>query len=252
MLEIRNAVKVFAPGTSNAYRALDGLNLHLGRGEFVTVIGSNGAGKSTLFNAICGNFWLDQGHIMLNGEDISYRSVHQRARIIGRIFQDPMKGTAPSLTIEENLALAYSRNKRGSLGVAVTKGERGMFREALAAFHMGLEERMNTKVGLLSGGQRQVVTLLMATIVPPKLLLLDEHTAALDPATAQRVMEITKEVVQRHHLTTLMITHSIAAALKTGTRTIMLDAGKIVWDMGAEQRRNITPEELVQRYNAKQ
>ena len=252
MLEIRNAVKVFAPGTSNAYRALDGLNLHLGRGEFVTVIGSNGAGKSTLFNAICGNFWLDQGHIMLNGEDISYRSVHQRARIIGRIFQDPMKGTAPSLTIEENLALAYSRNKRGSLGVAVTKGERGMFREALAAFHMGLEERMNTKVGLLSGGQRQVVTLLMATIVPPKLLLLDEHTAALDPATAQRVMEITKEVVQRHHLTTLMITHSIAAALKTGTRTIMLDAGKIVWDMGAEQRRNVTPEELVQRYNAKQ
>ena len=252
MLEIRNAVKVFAPGTSNAYRALDGLNLHLGRGEFVTVIGSNGAGKSTLFNAICGNFWLDQGHIMLNGEDISYRSVHQRARIIGRIFQDPMKGTAPSLTIEENLALAYSRNKRGSLGVAVTKGERGMFREALAAFHMGLEERMNTKVGLLSGGQRQVVTLLMATIVPPKLLLLDEHTAALDPATAQRVMEITKEVVQRHHLTTLMITHSIAAALKTGTRTIMLDAGKIVWDMGADQRRNITPEELVQRYNAKQ
>lgn len=146
--------------------ALDGLNLHLGRGEFVTVIGSNGAGKSTLFNAICGNFWLDQGHIMLNGEDISYRSVHQRARIIGRIFQDPMKGTAPSLTIEENLALAYSRNKRGSLGVAVTKGERGMFREALAAFHMGLEERMNTKVGLLSGGQRQVVTLLWQPLCP--------------------------------------------------------------------------------------
>ena len=252
MLEIRNAVKVFAPGTPNAYRALDGLNLCLARGEFVTVIGSNGAGKSTLFNAICGNFWLDQGHIVLDGTDISYCSVHRRARTIGRIFQDPMKGTAPSLTIEENLALAYSRNKRGSLGVAVTKGERRMFQEALAAFHMGLEERMNTKVGLLSGGQRQVVTLLMATIVPPKLLLLDEHTAALDPATAQRVIEITNEVVQRHHLTTLMITHSIAAALKTGTRTIMLDAGKIILDMNAEQRSNVTPEDLIHRYNAKQ
>lgn len=251
MLEIKNAVKIFAPGTPNEFKALNGLNLTLEDGEFVTIIGSNGAGKSTLFNAICGNFWLDEGHVYLDGEDISYQSEHKRARTIGRIFQDPMKGTAPHLTIEENLALAYSRSKRGGLRVAVTKKEREMFRNALKDFGMGLEERMNTKVGLLSGGQRQVVTLLMATIVPPKLLLLDEHTAALDPATAEKVMEITKKIVAEQHLTTLMITHNIKSALETGNRTIMMDAGEVIFDMDEEERKDMTVEELLKKYSMK-
>lgn len=249
MLEIKNAVKVFAPQTPNEMRAIDNLNLKLEDGEFVTIIGSNGAGKSTLFNAICGNFWLDEGHIYLDGVDISYQSEHKRARVIGRIFQDPMKGTAPNLTIEENLALAYSRNKRGGLGVAVTKKERAMFREALAGFGMGLEERMNTKVGLLSGGQRQVVTLLMATLVPPKLLLLDEHTAALDPATAEKVMRITNEIVEKNHLTTLMITHNINSALETGSRTIMLDGGNVLFDINAKEREGMTVEDIMKKYS---
>ncbi len=251
MLEVINAVKVFAAGTPNEFKALNGLNLKLEDGEFVTIIGSNGAGKSTLFNAICGNFWLDSGHIILDGEDISYKSEHKRARKIGRIFQDPMKGTAPNLTIEENLALAYSRSKRGGLAPAITKSERIMFKEALADFNMGLEDRIHTKVGLLSGGQRQVVTLLMATLVPPSLLLLDEHTAALDPATAEKVMTITKDIVGKNHLTTLMITHNVKSALETGNRTIMLDAGNIIFDMDAEERRGMTVEELMKRYSGK-
>lgn len=248
MLEIINATKVFAPGTANEYKALNGLNLKLEKGDFVTIIGSNGAGKSTLFNAICGNFWLDKGRIILDGQDISYESEHKRARVIGRIFQDPMKGTAPHLTIEENLALAYSRSKKNPLGKAVTKSESKMFRDALESFDMGLEDRMNTKVGLLSGGQRQVVTLLMATIVPPKLLLLDEHTAALDPATAIKVMDITKRIVSENKLTTLMITHNVKSALDSGNRTIMLDSGKVVSDMTAEQRSKLSAEELIAKY----
>lgn len=251
MLEIKNAVKVFAPGTPNEYKALNGLDLKLDDGEFVTVIGSNGAGKSTLFNAICGNFWLDSGHVILDGTDITYWSEHKRARRIGRIFQDPMKGTAPNLTIEENLSLAYSRSKRGGLAPAVTKSERIMFCEALAGFDMGLEDRMKTKVGLLSGGQRQVVTLLMATLVPPSLLLLDEHTAALDPKTAERVMQITKEIVEKNKLTTLMITHNVKSALETGNRTIMLDSGGIIFDMGESERKGMTVEELMKRYSVK-
>lgn len=251
MLEIRNAVKVFAPGTPNEYKALNGLSLKLGDGEFVTVIGSNGAGKSTLFNAVCGNFWLDSGHVLLDGDDITYWSEHKRARRIGRIFQDPMKGTAPNLTIEENLSLAYSRSKRGGLAPAITKSERVMFHDALADFGMGLEDRMKTKVGLLSGGQRQVVTLLMATLVPPSLLLLDEHTAALDPKTADRVMQITKEIVEKNRLTTLMITHNIKSALETGSRTIMLDSGEIIFDMDEKEREGMTVEELMKRYSMK-
>ncbi len=251
MLEIRNAVKVFAAGTPNEFKALDGLSLTLEDGEFVTIIGSNGAGKSTLFNAICGNFWLDKGHIILDGEDISYKSEHKRARRIGRIFQNPMKGTAPNLTIEENLALAYSRSKRGGLAPAITKSERVMFRDALAGFNMGLEDRMHTKVGLLSGGQRQVVTLLMATIVPPSLLLLDEHTAALDPATAEKVMDITKKIVADNNLTTLMITHNVKSALETGDRTIMMDAGNIIFDIHAKEREGMTVEDLMKRYSSK-
>lgn len=251
MLEIKNAVKVFAPGTPNEFRALNGLSLKLEDGEFVTVIGSNGAGKSTLFNAICGNFWLDSGHVILDGEDISYQSEHRRARKIGRIFQDPMKGTAPNLTIEENLSLAYSRSKRGGLAPAITKSERAMFRDALAGFDMGLEDRMKTRVGLLSGGQRQVVTLLMATLVPPSLLLLDEHTAALDPKTADKVMRITEEIVEKNRLTTLMITHNVKSALETGNRTIMLDSGEIIFDMDSEARAGMTVEELMKRYAVK-
>lgn len=251
MLEIRNAVKVFAPGTPNEYKALNGLSLKLGDGEFVTVIGSNGAGKSTLFNAVCGNFWLDSGHVLLDGDDITYWSEHKRARRIGRIFQDPMKGTAPNLTIEENLSLAYSRSKRGGLAPAITKSERVMFHDALADFGMGLEDRMKTKVGLLSGGQRQVVTLLMATLVSPSLLLLDEHTAALDPKTADRVMQITKEIVEKNRLTTLMITHNIKSALETGSRTIMLDSGEIIFDMDEKEREGMTVEELMKRYSMK-
>lgn len=251
MLEITNAVKVFAPSTPNEMRALNGLNLKLEDGEFVTIIGSNGAGKSTLFNAICGNFWLDEGSIRLDGESITFKSEHKRAKVIGRIFQDPMKGTAPHLTIEENLALAYSRSKHAGLRIAVTKKERQMFKEALAGFEMGLEERMDTKVGLLSGGQRQVVTLLMATLVPPKLLLLDEHTAALDPATADKVMEITKSIVEKNKLTTLMITHNVNQALETGTRTIMLDSGNIIFDIPQKERENMTIDSLMSMYSAK-
>ncbi len=251
MLDVINAVKVFAAGTPNEYKALNGLNLHLDDGEFVTVIGSNGAGKSTLFNAICGNFWLDRGEVVLGGENITFQSEHKRARHIGRIFQDPMKGTAPNLTIEENLALAYSRSKRGGLAPAITKSERTMFHDALADFDMGLENRMHTKVGLLSGGQRQVVTLLMATLVPPKLLLLDEHTAALDPATADKVMDITKKIVSENRLTTLMITHNVKSALETGNRTIMLDGGEIIFDMDEESRRGMSVEDLMKKYSSR-
>lgn len=251
MLEITNAVKVFAPSTPNEMKALNGLNLKLEDGEFVTIIGSNGAGKSTLFNAICGNFWLDSGMILLDGENITFKSEHKRAKVIGRIFQDPMKGTAPNLTIEENLALAYSRSKHAGLRSAVTKKERKMFKEALAGFSMGLEERMDTKVGLLSGGQRQVVTLLMATLVPPKLLLLDEHTAALDPATADKVMDITKRIISENNLTTLMITHNVTQALETGTRTIMLDRGNIIFDISENERKNMTVDDLMDMYSAK-
>lgn len=251
MLEIINASKTFAPGTPNAHKALDHLSLSLKEGEFVTILGSNGAGKSTLFNAICGNFLLDEGSVILDGKNISYLPEYKRSSQIGRLFQDPMKGTAPNLTIEENLALAYSKNTRGLFRFAITKKDREMFREALRSFDMGLEDRMETKIGLLSGGQRQVVTLLMSTIVTPKLLLLDEHTAALDPATAEKVMAITNQIVYERHLTTLMITHNMGAALTTGTRTIMLDAGAIIFDIGQEERKTMTVSDLLDMYSEK-
>ena len=214
MLKITDACKTFAKGTSNEHTALRNLSLNLEKGDFVTILGSNGAGKSTLFNAICGNFILDSGNIMLDGKDITFISEHKRAREIGRLFQDPMKGTAPNLTIEENLALSYSRGHHKYFGPAVGKKEKNLFKEKLAGFNMGLEDRMQTKMGLLSGGQRQVVTLLMSTIVLPKLLLLDEHTAALDPATAKKVMDITNKIVKENNLTTLMITHNMASAMR--------------------------------------
>ena len=250
MLDIRNAVKIFERGTSLEHTALNHLNLHLDAEEFVTIIGSNGAGKSTLFNAICGTFLLDEGSIVLAGQDITYLKEHRRALSIGRVFQDPMKGTAPHMTIEENLSLAYSRATAKPLSFAPSRKQVALFKERIAEFGMGLEDRMKTRVGLLSGGQRQAVTLLMCTIVPPKLLLLDEHTAALDPATADKVMDITRRTVTQYHLTTLMITHNIASALSTGTRTVMMDEGNILFDISGAERERTTVDDLLRSYSA--
>ena len=249
MLDIKNAVKVFEQGTMIEHTALDHLSLHLDAGEFVTIVGSNGAGKSTLFNAICGSFFLNEGSIHLDGLNLTLRPEHQRAKHIGRVFQDPMRGTAPNMTIEENLSLAHSRSTARALSFAPSRKEKALFRDRLAEFGMQLEDRMKTKVGLLSGGQRQVVTLLMCTIVTPKLLLLDEHTAALDPATAQKVMDITKQIVQENHLTTMMITHNMSSALTTGTRTLMMDSGRILFDISGETRSRMTVDDLLTMYS---
>ena len=248
MIELRNAVKIFEKGTAIEHTALNRLSLHVEKGEFVTILGSNGAGKSTLFNAICGTFLLDSGRVLLDGNDITYMPEHKRSAMIGRVFQDPMKGTAPHMTIEENLSLAYSRRHAKPLSFAPSRRQTALFRERLAEFGMGLEDRMKTKVGLLSGGQRQAVTLLMCTIVPPKLLLLDEHTAALDPATADKVMAITRKAVEDDHLTTLMITHNMASALSTGTRTIMMDEGNILLDLSGEEREHTSVDDLLKLY----
>lgn len=248
MLDIENLSLTFSRGTVNERRALDNLSLHLDKGEFVTVLGSNGAGKSSLFNAICGTHMPDAGRVLLDGQDMTWMPEHKRARSVGRLFQDPMKGTAPDMTIEENLALARARGSIGIFSRAVRKGGQAFFRDQLAQFHMGLEDRMKTKVGLLSGGQRQAMTLLMATVAFPKLLLLDEHTAALDPATAERVLDITREVVSRQGITTLMITHNMVSALALGTRTIMMDAGRIVLDVRGQERQEMTMETLLEQY----
>ena len=249
MLDLMNLQKTFARGTVNAHVGLDGLSLHLDRGEFVTILGSNGAGKSTLFNAICGSFLLDGGCVRLDGQDITTRDLVARARQIGRVFQDPMKGTAPGMTIEENLALAYTRAHSGPFSMALTRKKHKLFRDALARYGLGLEDRMKTRVGLLSGGQRQVVTLLMCTLVTPKLLLLDEHTAALDPATAEKIMDITCRIVREGSLTTMMITHNIRTALKTGSRTLMMDAGRIALDVCGEERAHLTVDGLMKLYS---
>ena len=251
MLDIRSISKTFNPGTVNAKKALSGLSLHLDPGDFVTIIGSNGAGKSTLFNAVAGVFYVDEGSILLDGTNLTFLPEYQRSRMIGRLFQDPLKGTAPGMTIEENLALSYSRSRSGPFGAAVRKQDKELFREALAEFGMGLEDRMKNKVGLLSGGQRQVVTLLMCTLVTPKLLLLDEHTAALDPATAEKVMEITNKIVERNNITTMMITHNMNSALKTGNRTIMMDSGEIMLDVSGEERDKMTLDDLLNLYSLK-
>lgn len=251
MLTITNASKTFLKGTPNEHVALNHLNLTLKDGDFVTIVGSNGAGKSTLFNAICGSFWLDEGSLLLDQTDLTFMPEHKRASCIGRLFQDPMKGTAPHLTIEENLALSYSRSKRRPLRLALNKKDSSYFQELLSGFGMGLEDRMKTKVGLLSGGQRQVVTLLMCTIVPPRLLLLDEHTAALDPATAGKVMEITNQIVKKHNLTTMMITHNLTSALETGNRMIMMDSGSIILDLSGKEKEQMTIPELLELYSAK-
>ena len=253
MLEIQNITKTFEKGTVNEHVAIAGMNLSLKKGEFVTVVGSNGAGKSTLFNAICGSFLVDSGHILLDNEDITYKSEHKRAKMIGRVFQDPMKGTAPNMTIEENLAVAYTRSQPhvNPFSSAITRKKTAFFRENLARYNMGIEDRMKTKIGLLSGGQRQVVTLLMCTLSVPKLLLLDEHTAALDPATAEKVMEITKTIVAENHITTMMITHNLKQSLDTGSRTIMLDSGEIILDISGKEREQMDMDDLIQMYSMK-
>lgn len=252
MLDVKNLSKTFAPGTVNEHKALDNINLHLDDGDFVTIVGSNGAGKSTLFNMLCGTYTQDRGTILIDDLDISNMPEHKRAKYIGRVFQDPMKGTAPNMTIEENLALAYSRAGSSYLSLAVSNKKKKMFAEKLAAFDMGLEDRMKTKIGLLSGGQRQVVTLLMCTIVTPKLLLLDEHTAALDPMTANKVMEITNNIVKENNITTLMITHNMTQALKTGNRTVMMDSGNIIIDLSQKEREGMTVPDLLELYKNKE
>ena len=228
MLDVKQATKVFSAGTASEHHALNGLNLHLDDGEFVTIIGSNGAGKSTLFNAICGNYWLDQGQIFLDGQDITFLSEHRRARQIGRVFQDPMKGTAPHLTIEENLALAYTRKDRKPFRSAVRKQEKDLFRTELEKYHMDLENRMKTKVGLLSGGQRQVVTLLMCTLVMPKLLLLDEPAAGMNPNETVELMETIRFVRDHFDMTILLIEHDMKLVSGICERLTVLNFGHVL------------------------
>ncbi len=245
MLTITHLSKTFHPGTPDEKLALDDITLHLEPGEFVTMIGSNGAGKSTLFNAICGSFPTDGGRIVLDGKDVTFQPDHQRAKVIGRLFQDPMRGSAPHMTIEENLALAAGR---GGWFSRVGREEKELFRQRLSQLGMGLEDRMRQPVGLLSGGQRQALTLMMATLNPPKILLLDEHTAALDPATAEKVLQITREVVAEHHITTMMVTHNMQQALDLGTRTLMMDRGRIVLDVGGREHAEMTVDDLLGRF----
>ena len=251
MLDIQHISKTFNVGTVNEKRAVTDLSLHLDKGDFVTVIGSNGAGKSTLFNAIAGSFYVDEGRILLNGKDITFTREHDRSRVIGRLFQDPLRGTAPHMSIEENLALAYLRAAHGNPFSRITAKDRELFRAQLAQLDMGLEDRMNTPVGLLSGGQRQALTLLMATMVTPELLLLDEHTAALDPVTADKVLALTRSVVSERSISCLMITHNMHQALELGTRTLMMDAGRIVLDVSGPERADMTVQGLLDAFAAK-
>ncbi|MCR4956498.1 MAG: ATP-binding cassette domain-containing protein [Lachnospiraceae bacterium] len=245
MLKVESISKTFHPGTPDAKKALDNLSFSLEAGDFVTIIGSNGAGKSTLFGAISGDFLTDQGAVYLDGKDITFDLAHKRAKYIGRLFQDPMKGTAPGMSIEDNMALALGK---GGWLSHLTKGEKQDFRDALSVLDMGLEQRMKQPVGLLSGGQRQALTLMMATMSNPKLLLLDEHTAALDPATASKVLQITKDVVGKRAITTLMITHNMKDALSIGNRTFMMESGKIVLDLDKEQKKTMTVADLLEQF----
>ena len=248
MLDIVNISKTFNPGTVNEKKALSGLSLHLDEGDFVTIVGSNGAGKSTLFNAIAGSFYVDEGSISLAGRDITFMPEHERSHRIGRLFQDPLRGTAPSMTIEENLALAYLRAAHGNPFSRISNKDKEFFAEQLKQLDMGLEDRMKNPVGLLSGGQRQALTLLMATLKRPKLLLLDEHTAALDPKTAAKVMELTDRIVREGQLTTLMITHNMRDAIQYGNRLIMLHEGRIILDIAGEEKKKLTVPDLLEQF----
>lgn len=248
MLEIKNVYKTFNAGTVNEKVALKGLELTLEDGDFVTVIGGNGAGKSTMLNAVAGVWPVDMGKIIIDGKDVTRLSEHQRAKYIGRVFQDPMMGTAPSMWIEENLALAARRGQRRGLSWGVTKEEKEQYRELLGGLGLGLESRLTTKVSTLSGGQRQALTLLMATLKRPKLLLLDEHTAALDPKTAAKVMELTDRIVRDGQLTTLMITHNMRDAIQYGNRLIMLHDGHVILDIAGEEKKKLTVPDLLEQF----
>lgn len=248
MLELKNVSVIYGRGTVNQRNALDGVSLKADKGDFITVIGSNGAGKSTLLGAIAGSCPVSGGSIILDGEDITRKPEHKRACSIGRLFQNTLAGTAPGMTVEENLGLAYGRGSRRGLGRCISAQDRRLFKERLEMLGLGLENMLDVKVGVLSGGQRQAITLLMATMITPKLLLLDEHTAALDPKTAQQVMNITKQVVQRDNITTLMVTHNIAGALSAGNKTLVLNQGRVLTVLEGEKRAQLTPEGLMSLY----
>ena len=250
MLELKSIYKTFNPGTINAKTALQDLSLTLNDGDFVTVIGGNGAGKSTMLNAVAGTFTVDAGTIAIGGVDVTHLPEHRRAKFIGRVFQDPMMGTAPTMQIEENLALAARRGRRRGLSWGITRAEREEYREKLKTLGLGLEDRMTSKVGLLSGGQRQALTLLMASLRRPELLLLDEHTAALDPATAAKVLELSDRIVAENHLTAMMITHNMRDAITHGNRLIMMNAGRIILDISGEEKKKLTKQDLLDRFAA--
>ena len=250
MLDIKNVEKTFNPGTINEKKALNNINLHLDEGDFVTVIGGNGAGKSTMLNMVAGVYPVDCGSIVIDGVDVTRLPEYKRAKYLGRVFQDPMTGTAADMQIEENLALAARRGKRRTLRPGITAKERIEYIELLKILDLGLEKRLTAKVGLLSGGQRQALTLLMATLKQPKVLLLDEHTAALDPKTAKKVLDITESIVEKNNLTTIMITHNMADAIRVGNRLIMMHEGQIVVDVKGEEKKNLTIEQLLQLFEA--
>ena len=248
MLEIKDVHKTFNPGTINEKKALNGLNLTLNDGDYVTIIGGNGAGKSTMLNMITGVFPVDSGNILIDGEDITNLPEHKRAKYFGRVFQDPMTGTAADMQLEENMALAARRGKRRTLGFGIKKAEREEYKELLATLDLGLENRLTSKVGLLSGGQRQAITLLMATLQHPKLLLLDEHTAALDPKTAAKVLDISDKIIMENHLTALMVTHNMKDAIAHGNRLIMMHEGRVIYDVSGEAKKNLKVSDLLAKF----
>ena len=248
MLQLKGVNKTFNPGTINEKRAIIDLDLHINDGDFVTVIGGNGAGKSTILNLISGVIPIDTGSILLENKEISKMKEFKRATFLGRVFQDPMMGTAANMQLQENLAMAYRRGKRRGLAWGITDKEKDLFREKLKVLDLGLEDRLSTKVGLLSGGQRQAVTLLMATLIRPKLLLLDEHTAALDPKTATKVLDVTEELIDHAKITTLMITHNMRDAIRLGNRLIMMNQGRVIYDVEGEEKQNLTVEDLLQKF----
>ncbi len=248
MLEAKNIVKTFNIGTVNEKKALRGVNLTLNTGDFVTIIGGNGAGKSTFLNAIAGVWPVDEGQIIIEGRDITKLPEHKRAAFLGRVFQDPMNGTAATMGIEENLALAFRRGSRRTLKAGITNSERTLYKDTLSRLGLGLQSRLTSKVGLLSGGQRQALTLLMATLKQPKLLLLDEHTAALDPKTAKKVLDLTEEIVNNQHLTALMVTHNMKDAIQIGNRLIMMHEGQIIYDVAGEEKKSLQVEDLLKKF----
>ena len=249
VLDLHSIYKTFNAGTVNEKTALNGLNLHLNEGDFVTVIGGNGAGKSTMLNAVAGTWFVDEGKITIDDIDVTKLPEHKRAKYLGRVFQDPMTGTAATMQIEENMALAARRGMTRSLKAGITAKEREFYREQLKILGLGLEDRLTSKVGLLSGGQRQALTLLMSTLKRPKLLLLDEHTAALDPKTARKVLELTEEMVNEQHLTALMVTHNMKDAIQIGNRLIMMNSGHIIYDVEGEEKKKLTVEDLLAKFS---